>query len=1477
MARYDTATGKVIDLEEPARGFVVPNRTVGVAARFQIKNGLLTRAQAVTDHPYKSDVLTVPSVGLDLPPFGAQTNTGSGEVVSGVNTLTGRYSRSLLLSSITAPGGTYYPVSLDYLTPPPEMRDASLRAYPTGPIGYGWSMTFPHIVTQTKGTSYYSDDMIFLSLGPWGGGQLTSNGDGTFSISTNPNVRIQAYGKASKGVITRWDVVMPDSTILVFGGREDAIRLGLRNGWKVAQSGVAYDERNGEGDYPYRWDLTEIRSRHNAGLIRMRWNSVHGAIRGGTSYDREAWPTSIWSSPGGYTVVNGLASYYASHMNVDTSAIDSIHFIWMKKGLDEILPPEAFSVANPSPDPRLNYETRYLDSIEVFAQNVRAFSWKLSYVNHKSYGVMRRFLSKVAPTYGASVKDSGWLFGYDQDPIMGYGTGWLNKIVSPSMQVDSLVIGTMKFRDAGWYGGDSVSAAPSRAPTSKQMETRCPYWAPEHLGSTSYNNLTGLTEDVSQCRGEFCFYMLREAYVGDLGMVEMKCAVPRSPTAKIRLQIFQKVGSGVKRVYGPEYIQGDVIPGDGFFVTLDSTGSRVRVHEWDGSKFVESNPFQGDQRDQNFYATPVRVIMGSDYFLVEIRRTASREVAIVVRDAQGNWVSLNRDNVNCDIRSKPELIFESESSIRNETHDRVSECIEFETQRGVDFNGIVERNAMQHLLITAQDNFFVIATEKTGVEFVATRWKNKPLFEVEREIRYPTEEAAKLTAYQLISGYDYFASMYYNAAYGERGEMPIVRFVSNWNGNAFDRQDVTNNWTDLGAIEGNRWPTIQPLFDGFALLDANARLYRYRKEYAASSGNRALWTVMGVGEGGTYNTSPNARYRVGGTRNFTTLQFNTIGGLGAVADGVPWGHPNALSLLFLNGVDVTRSLTVRVPEAPLGLADIQISPDENWLIGKAVYSSTRGKAVACSPSQETCSIDVYQVVIPKSSSGAIEINGRLHNWIKIDSGSWNIYPSRVLLAGDQWMSVHSHGTGLSSVSFHPMYSNALYPRSSHFHAVAEVVNASLAQGEGAARVLRKTVFEYSADSGAGYQGSVLSPASKWTRISQLSEQNEIMGSLVHSYWMQGLGAHDRNAIPDSTYQVGRLISSSIAGSDGKVTVRNPEAHSIRHPEWGPAISMIKDTAIESSNFDPNGARQSFQSLTGRYDRFSMQPQVQLSLLSENLTTIGAPELEYRHSASIRLFNTSGMPIEVRSILYRDKYKAMALLDPNHSPSLLEHINEDVANRDAVALSGVRTAYEKNNIDAFENYAWGGVNVHVDASMFGSGQVAAPTSYWTGWTKVDSVGVRSSFGQPRQMVSVIDKAMPTSSMYFFEGVRSLVSAVISPAWPDNSAVLTSEDGQKGLNDNTWSTGGVQEKWVIPQGVTYDKSLSHLGRYSMKVVDSYGPTINLYLQDREDVKNGIEISLWAYTAGAPLQISAQLRRGVNADLDPVGWNTVLSKTI
>lgn len=1410
------------------------------------------------------------------------SSIGTGEWVQGVNSLSGRYSRSIPLANIVSQAsGLGYPVTLSYLSPPPSAYLENVTRTPTSSVGYGWTLEFPFVVAMNGGTVDLSDDTYYLNLGQWGSGQLMSDGAGSFYLSTNPNCRVTAMGIETKGIITRWIVELPDSTVLLFGGDRNAIRYSLQNGLRVATQGSVWKEKDVEATYPYRWDIVKVTRRGDEGALKFDWEQKMARISSGTaSYTLESWPKAVWLVGSNSGIV-----------------VDSIAFYWGAKSKAEVFADRY--LRGLEKDPRLNIESKYLDSIEVYSGGVlnRTVALRYKIVNQVIDGQdnVRRHLTRVeARDRGVSYDSAGWNMGYDT-----LVSGWLNKIVGPDWVKDSIHIARLPLSRSDSSERALVLNAHSHALQVPWVRARA--YRDEWSDSRSLYRtekqifINGISDVNPFCNGDLCYVISRisDQPISDKIISsydpfgnewpDYEKTEPPTPGPRSLLKVFQILGAGMRVVFEqPLSLKAEVTPGDGFFVVHDSTNKRVRVYNWNGASFDISNPFEGDGRRSN--KKPVEVAIGAaDYFLVKFANDHSREIVPVMKDRMGIWRSINRDYNNCEIdarkNSRGVNYYVSSSNIDKFFKDKpilLDGCIEL--QEGVDDHETMMR---------AEQGFFVLIQKANGIHLVFNRvggtfvnFTDK-LLNTDRGID-PKFDAGEpwdsdWFVYGLVSGNDFFAASYYGAA--GSGEVSTRNVIWRWDGTKWNDSRINS---ERPTLSKDRLATLQAIPNGLTHVSYPGSMYRYQMKPDVSRIGEANAELCGITDKEKFH-SP----RVSVSQHYSAISFYGPAKEGRYSRDYPEFSTDHYNSIFFSG---TKDLSPYIKDffrARWGLFDIEVSPDESWMIGKHAFRNGN-RSQACHQPVGTeevlsCTIEYYLVPLSRNMSEANRYGvAEPSKWIRLATSTINgnvPYAPKMSVGG---MSVMAFGDAVNSyvrfspmTSRGPMWNDSVMVDSIDGLAVASVTRISLHKDMTRDRKVSTTTrFNYGRGDTLAYNGLIRAPESRRTVITQEGEFGEALGKRIHTYWVQRLHPGFAAWVPDSSYKVGHLESDSVFSIEGKLSIVRPEFRKIRRYEWRETFQLSADTSKLIVDKDQNGVFQTKQVLFGRYDLVSLLPQVRLTLLPDESVAWNGGELDYLHDVEVQIYNDRGQLYEKLLMRYKHREFAAKLLDPIRVPSILERIDRDIESAEAIAISGVRINYLSNNFDVKEKWIWGNAAHATDVVSLSSGIVVSPMSFLTGWIKVDSIGLRTENGRVLQTVSVADPSNPRSAMSFIEGVRGQVTASLTPAWPEDVAVLTAEDGQVGLNNNTWTGGSVRGKWIIPTGVTYDATHSHLGRYSMKVVDSYGPTVNLYLRDRADLSGGLEISAWVYTDGASLQLNSQLRLSPTAEMSG-GWNAYAPK--
>jgi hypothetical protein len=180
---------------------------------------------------------------------------------------------------------------------------------------------------------------------------------------------------------------------------------------------------------------------------------------------------------------------------------------------------------------------------------------------------------------------------------------------------------------------------------------------------------------------------------------------------------------------------------------------------------------------------------------------------------------------------------------------------------------------------------------------------------------------------------------------------------------------------------------------------------------------------------------------------------------------------------------------------------------------------------------------------------------------------------------------------------------------------------------------------------------------------------------------------------------------------------------------------------------------------------------------------------------------------------------------------------------------------------------------VDGALSENGMKSGTTPVFNlseGWIPTGEVTQWNAYNQPKEAKVVrSNRAGDESySSTFYEGLRSQAVASITNSKLDNCAILMAENGNAGL-PKLDEPG----KWEASAAISYVFSLAHTGRYSLKVVDSYGPTINRYLQGVPQGKFGFRVSAWIFgTSGSTPGLYIERRRADNSVANTISGTPV-----
>jgi YD repeat-containing protein len=1442
-----------------------------------------------------ADVAAVSPVNIDL--YSKQFGTpqqkfqtpalekDKGVSIAGVNTMTGRFSQSISLGSVSISGGTTYPLLLSYLSPPPDGMNEDSRMTIPSDAGYGWNLDFPFIVVDHKGTTALQDDDYFAYLGPWGSGKMVpvtkSNGDDVFQLDNNPNIEIHYTNSSTELGVAGWVACMPDGTTIVLGGRSDAIRKTLRKGGHV---GLEYEMTESDGkvtpvlaapDFNYQWDVTEIRSPGNRGIIRFDWQQTNGqagwlasnAVCANqpncASFVRESWPSAIWSAYPNFSVdpTSELAVFPTN--DLQPHVIDKVTLGWGVKTAAEVLP---YNVLQGNIQPGTEIQTKYLSSLVFTSEGTetKEFGFQYNMVSPNVDGVAfpKRFLKEVTEANGPSVPAvdiNHWYMEYDG------ASGWLSNLTDPNRVATNYSFKTL-----------SSPAFENGGPDSSEQIMNVPFGYGTAV-APGYND----EHDNSTCIGQFCYAIISDIYSG---------TSQEYPgfTEGTSMQVFMKSNGDMRKIFEGSFAKASVIPQDGYFIVTDTgedpqtpiagnTVNHVYVYQWDGTKFVESDPFLGDRLYSTgwpmLYGKPLKITQvvpsQGDYFLVKFHIDSyippvydlsgrlsdpnlgdhlpdGWDIIPVVRDSSGSWKAVNPTKDAC--------LFSNYSSLGvdltlSDVTPQNGECMEYLADGTFFANGF----GFTNIQIAAMPDFFVLAHGQAGVIEVFRRNYGGNYF-VNETARMRIGSSLPSTLFQSGRSWQFSPPTQY-----PNPGMPIGS--ANAGPNYFSVQtkdDGDEGGNGFGTVYVWRWdgvywtPTkldkpgwVSPQYGQFSgtVFTPNG----YSGVYTDAQSPYEIFRHNGVGlpsddpdvqiedwDGISFldGTYP----RVTGSNNFTAFEQDLVEGDGVIFQDY---YPNQSSYLYYGTNDISKE--IQIPGGDFSLSDLRVSRYEDWIVGKV---------------QNGNEYDFYYTPLarnPKSPQAGIIPS--FANWIKFASApfqalpysdaawpssdglnqlSLNIAP-KVSIGPGVWMKNYGYLNSLHT-SFSPLYSSGPVARDSalEFQVVSSVTTQSLYKTR-TGNVTQTIKFDYGTRRDLDYDGLRLQPESRVTTATWLGQDlTSVLKTQTISYLSERLSSPldgtapvaNPNSVETATSvglpsnswlyagNVSKVVSTAL---DGITTTTKPiyqlrmNGLSSETAGWAKGASQIAHVG-DTIVVSDRGSTMTKISMLGNFDAASGQPQVSLSLIGN---TKGDGAL-YRHEASVATYNPAGKPTATWTALYETPGDALALLA---SPAPVTRAIVDGTTQDDygksinIPTSGTSVTYGTNNIDPQTESLLAPWTRGADSTKLTTpGEFLLPQSSIPDLVSTTSL-LRSPTGGPQY---TLDYRTKIWTSYVYEGMRGLPSAVAWNANPNNFAVLTGEDGGLSINgtyDGLWNGMdlGVGQ-WEAGNAVP-DNSIAHTGRYSM----------------------------------------------------------------
>jgi YD repeat-containing protein len=1410
-------------------------------------------------------------------------SSSDGYLEAGVNTMTGRHSQDITLGAIQASGGASYPLTLRYSAPNPYGFEMDQRMTQSFDAGYGWSIEFPYVVVDHKGTTQAWDDDFYAYLGVWGGGKLVpvtkENGQDVFQLANNPNIEVH-YTSASNSLnVAAWVAKFPDGSVMVLGGRSDAVRMTLRRGAKV---GLAPDlaQANDAGyipvqpDFAYRWDVTEIRSPADRGIIQFAWNqksSNASWLSTTKSFVSESWPSVIWSSFPNFKInpTTEMAEFEQEKI------IDKVTLDWGDKTQAEVFAPDVVSGGSYQPGSEL--QTKYLAKIVFSSENIETKEFDLKYdlstATVDAVNFVKRLLREVIVANNANSSESDklkWFMKYD------IYTGWLSSVLDPNQNETSYEFHALSQVGSGsnaldpdpFIGnltlGIGRTYTPSPPPPSAITTLRL---------SQDFSN-SGIIRDESTCAGEFCFVVSRISPIstGNTscrfgGDIPTCWADPAVLNSGIAIEAYKRSTGGMRKVFSKQFSRSNFIAQNDYFIISDSITNDVSVYQWNGSEFVSNNPFINDpifaSGSPKVYGALLSIEQvipsGGDYFLVKYKIPTTSgsngggwDVIPVVRNIDGSWSSINRSISACDVRNDISYsvdlnTFPAATDYASIMRPNGGQCMEFTPG----LPGWSESYFAQ-LNLTAQPDFFVISHNLWRVNQVYRRLAGGNSFVNETAKmssgsgagnlqfqyfppsgpRLPWTFDGQLHGFGISSGKNYFAMCVaaWNPLNGVISDGK--EYIWNWDGIAWTPSLVPNSgFAQLWSL----LPSVSPSRDGMMVFNPYAEQAIRTTRNAITYSSRFSFTWFGnvppipttyvyQNSSGGFPIDANIRPRISGQDKYSSIELDDVD----ANDVTQSDGKNNSFLYYKTRGDITSGLSEGMPNR---LYDLIISPNEDWIVGKV---------------QNGSNFDFYYVPLARNAASASAgVIPPKSAWTLLASKPTNgVFPPKITIGPGIWMLTYGDVNGLKS-EFHPMYSSGPVARIpwKEFQVVSKVTMKSLYTD----RFAKQYKFTYGSGSDVTYNGLTQAPESKVTTVTQYGKDYATpspvpLNSKTITYLSERLSnpldgsapspastSNLSNLPSNSQFLAGHVASMVTTSVDGIVSTSTPiyqlrmKGLSTENAGWAQGAFQIAQIGETTSLID-RGSKSTTTTWSGGFDQVSGLPQVSLKLI-ENSAGEGT---QFRHSAQVNTYNSAGKIIASHSALYRARADAKALLlSPTPSTQIALDCTPTNGIVKATPISVSSNEYSSNSIDLLKTYRLGVRTRNVDPNALGTGQVTLPSDFSKAaqelvstispFTQVNggTTSLRSPTGSP---LFSQDNTTNITTSFIYEGLRGLPSAIAWNSEPNNIAVLTGEDGALGINgtfDGLWNGQNLGVgQWELGSS-TFDVSNPHLGRYSMKL--------------------------------------------------------------
>lgn len=1071
----------------------------------------------------------------------------------------------------------------------------------------------------------------------------------------------------------------------------------------------------------------------------------------------------------------------------------------------------------PKLDQRI-FETRRLDTLKCYKEGSLVYTYIFDYIVQP-----KALLSGIRIQYpypvSASVKqDSAWAFTYDATRFL-----LLNSVITPSSRKDSIIY--TKFNFASTAGAQD---------TNNYVMMRSDNATEVALPASPADRALWSVENT--CDERFCYAVVRDG--------DSQTLPGESFSKKVYVEVKRNTGNyfdpratadGEKATLrlemgDPSSQENDwkVYPMGDYLLAVGEKSGTVDMWEYDGIKWVGRSPFSGDSHWNGSFGSAIRVYPSSNYFVVQ--KIGIPSVLIVALRTPTGWTSLNR--LTCQFSNKDSYGDPIRASQTG------SECLEWSNS---------------DLIVTAAQNFFSV-------------------------LYGPNDVFCIFALNRAGSGFTDISDLIWSVA--EPTSLQKILYPMNWEQNVVS---VTSSGRNLFIQSTGSSPWLHGFyFDGQSMVSIMEHSFPGSGAVSVFPSEDYLVVAEPRGASGTIDYFPR-RTRTGGEPYFESADkkiarsdWNSAWKLQVKT------HPKAFSVTYYPNdasvglrpkweaspstnyrsylYHVNREFTdgfadrtgqLQVPGSGGKFFNFSFSGSDDVLTATSATTSGNGLCNE-NPDIWPCNINMYSFRFrPENtttfiSNGAGDLGTFVFNntWASQKQSQKILSNCARLMTG---MILDTVG-GIGRIRYrHYQYEGKGYSTPDSIFVVTDMISRASLTDEDKNRIRQKIWYAPTGNGSesppgvAEFNSNLQVPQFEFAEVAQRNSSGISLG-FTRTYF--NVDSYANNMTGKSLPLRGTRKMGGELRNDGSwkhfTQTSNEEYH---NPAWPSTLfanrvrsivsywmaqetGSMADTTYYLGYCDTNGA-----------PRFNLQTsRPEKTILTQNI------------------FDAKGLTTQAMT------FKLSSLPD---TAALRTWPNATSYGTNPV--SAAKTVYDGYYF--LRDSVWVEKDQTLTDADLRSGRTPV-FNFSEGWLPAREITQRDVLSSQvlemkvrKNSVSGAQGEIHTST--FYEGLRFNPVAVVSNAKRSDCAVLMAENGNVGFSGARLD---YPSKWENSGG-SFSTDRSHTGRYSIKVVDGFGPVINLYLKDVRALGYDFKISAWIYSLSVTPVVSLDRFQSNGAYLDGI----------